>query len=262
MQFSRKNAVKFLTAILAVSLLALPCTAQAGEASSDITHTASSDTTGANAPLPQDGAASADEILSRDIIASLPEIFVVTIDSIFKDNSQRADEVKIAAGKLLGEGRENAALFQLGAAAGSAAGKTPSSYLGNYCRTILPTAGGLEAQTKFLSGFIKGYAKVGVTVISREGIEKFTAYGSRRRGHPLRTVPEGKVPSDKLEKIYVGAEAIFIPIAKTDVLKIDLFGKEGGSAKIWKILPNGTNSKSWQGGKWEREVTVRGDRIY
>ena len=252
MFFAKKDISKLFAALVFSLLLTLPAVPlYAEDVSRDVTETPQSSET-----------KSPDALLSSDITVSLPKIFVLTIDHIFKDNYQRAEELKAASGKLIEEGQTERAIVQMGAAAGAAAGNTPSGWLGNYCRTVLQSAGNLDSQVKFLGSFVKGYAKVGVTVISREAVEKFTAYGSRRRGHPLRVVPEEKAPAGKLERLYVSANAIFIPIAKTDILKIDLYGKEGGNAKIWKILPAGTNSKSWPGAKWEREVTVRGDRLY
>ena len=252
MFFAKKDISKLFAALVFSLLLTLPAVPlYAEDASRDV------------AEMSQDSEIkSPDAPLSPDITVSLPKIFVLTIDHIFKDNYQRAEELKAASGKLIEEGQTERAIVQMGAAAGAAAGNTPSGWLGNYCRTVLQSAGNLDSQVKFLGSFVKGYAKVAVTVISRGAVEKFTAYGSLRRGHPLRVVPEEKAPAGKLERLYISANAIFIPIAKTDILKIDLYGKEGGNAKIWKILPAGTNSKSWPGAKWEREVTVSGDRLY
>ena len=97
-------------------------------------------------------------------------------------------------------------------------------------------------------------------MVSEEGIKKLRASG-RRRGEFWKFVEDGKVPSEKLERIYKADDVVYIPFSYGEIFLLDLVGSEQGEAVVWKILPGGVNRKAWPAGPWEREITIRGDKV-
>ena len=51
------------------------------------------------------------------------------------------------------------------------------------------------------------------------------------------------------------------PMSIEAVEILDIVGSDQGEAAVWKILPGGINRKAWAAGHWEREITIRGDRV-
>jgi len=191
----------------------------------------------------------------------LPDIYRASMMILGKGENDNIKKLEAEIIKALSDGKEYEAAKILGAHFGKEY-KNSGAYLGFYCRKLLPLVrGGLEKEVSFLSGFVKGYGKTGVLVISKEGVDTLRVFG-RHLGFQWKTVPEGTSPEDKLERIYSGRKAVFIPFAAGEIFKVYISGAAKGTAKMWKILPSGFNLKSWKGGQWEREVTVRGDKLY
>ena len=213
------------------------------------------------------GAASADtetpqtesEDISADVL--LPEIFEVSLNMIYPNESPKKVQLKNSLRDLLAVGSEKEAAKMIGAAMAGERKKS-MAYIGYYCRRALPYVnGGLGERAGFLSWFLSGYGKFGVVILSKEGIDKVMATG-RRRGEFWRFVEDGKVPSNKLDRIYPSSDAFYIPFAAGEVFILDIIGSDSGEASLWKVLPGGINKKTWSAGTWEREITVRGDKLY
>ncbi len=205
-------------------------------------------------------AASSDMEEENDVIFMLPEIYEVSINLIYPGEGYPKNELTASIKKLLIESREKDAAKKLGEILGRER-KNSKAYLGFYCRKALSSvAGDLDERAQFLSWFLAGYGKSGVVMVSREGIEKLSASG-KRRGELWKFVEEGKVQSEKLERIYKADDAVYIPFSSGEIFILDIVGLDQGEASVWKILPGGINRKAWSAGSWEREVTIRGDRI-
>ena len=207
-------------------------------------------------------AASADAVPveSADITA-LPRIYQTTIGKLNLGDSGKVDEITLKISNLLAEGKDKEAAVALGAAV-SAGARNPKHQLGLFCASDLQEVGdSVDDQIKFMLGFIKGYRSSSVLVFTKEGAAKYKAYGNKR-GAQWQKVTLNSVPNEKTDRIYESDKLVFIPFKSGDVFKIDLYGKAEGAARMWKIMPGGVNTKSWPGGVWEREVTVRGDKLF
>ena len=227
-------------------------------------------------------ASAAEETISEDIVANIasadaetsqpqseeysanslmPEIFEVSLNMIYPHEGVKKDQLRNSLKELLAAGSEKEAAIKIGAVMGSERKKS-TAYLGFYCRVALPYVnGGLDERARFLSWFLNGYGGSGVVILSEEGIEKIMATG-RKRGEFWRFVEEGNVPSDKLDRIYGSSDAFYIPFTAGEVFILDIIGSDNGKAALWKVLPGGINKKTWSAGTWEREITVRGDKLY
>lgn len=195
-----------------------------------------------------------------DAIFMFPEIYEVSINLIYPGEGYLKNELMASIKKLLIESREKDAAKKLGEIIGRER-KNSKAYLGFYCRKALPSvAGDLNERAQFLSWFLSGYGKSGVVMVSREGIEKLSASG-KRRGELWKFVEEVKVQSEKLERIYQADDAVYIPFSSGEIFILDIVGSDQGEASVWKILPGGINRKAWAAGHWEREITIRGDRV-
>ena len=191
---------------------------------------------------------------------SMPEVFEISLSMIYPDENAKRDQLRNLLRELLAAGREKEAAIKIGGIMG-AERKKSMAYLGFYCRKALPHVdGGMDERARFLSWFLRGYGKSGVVILSEEGIEMIRATG-RKRGEFWRFVEEGNVPSDKLDRIYGSSDAIYIPFADREIFILDIIGSDKGEAALWKVFPGGVNKKTWSSGTWEREVTVRGDRL-
>ncbi len=199
-----------------------------------------------------------DSMTSFDL---LPDIYKVSINMLDQGGQDKLKGLASGIGTLLSEGKEYDAARMLGTSFGKER-KNSISYLGFYCKRALPfIKGGLEAEAKFLSGFLSGYGKSGILMLTNEGIETIRVFGLKL-GTQWSVVADGSTPKSKFDRIYKGRNTVFIPFSVGEIFKVHIYGAPSGTAKIWKILPNGTNTKSWKGGAWEREVTIRGDKLY
>ncbi|MDD4159953.1 MAG: hypothetical protein PHO18_03295 [Synergistaceae bacterium] len=190
----------------------------------------------------------------------LPAIYEISINMIYPGEGDKKTELIAFIKTLLNEGKEKDAAQRLGSILGRERKKS-KAYLGLYCRTVLLQERDLNRRAQFLSWFLSGYGKAGVLMVSTEGIKKLSASG-KRRGKFWKFVEEGKVPSEKIERIYKSDDAVYIPFSSGEIFIVDIFGSDQGKAALWKILPESVNQKAWQSGLWEREITIRGDRAY
>lgn len=189
----------------------------------------------------------------------MPDIFEISINMIYPGEGDKKTELTASIKTFLSEGKEKDAARKLGEILGRERKKS-REYLGYYCRKALPGASGdMNKKAQFLSWFLSGYGKLGVLMVSTEGIESLSASG-RRRGEFWKVVDEGKVPTGKLERIYRSDDAIYIPFSSGEIFILDIIASGEGEVALWKILPEGVNRKIWAAGIWEREITIRGDR--
>ena len=122
------------------------------------------------------------------------------------------------------------------AAAGQYVGD-PKLGMAKFCMNCLDGEATVERQAQIVAAFAKGYKGCGVVIISRAGCDK--------------------EPATKAQ-LYSGAQAWFIPFTTGTNLKFNIFGKTGETARVWKISADNAVCKQWQGGFWEREITLKG----
>lgn len=190
----------------------------------------------------------------------LPEIYEVSINLIYPGEGDKKDQLTSFIKNLLIDSREKDAAQKIGEILGRDR-KNSKAYLGFYCRKALPSVmGDLNERIQFLRWFLTGYGRSGVVMVSGEGVKTLSASG-RRRGEFWKFVQEGQVPSEKLERIYKADDVVYIPFSSGEIFILDIVGSGQGEAVVWKILPGGVNRKSWPAGPWEREITIRGDRV-
>ena len=205
-------------------------------------------------------AASSDMEEETDTAFIIPEIYKVSINLIYPVEGDKKNKLTATIEKLLIGNREKDAAQKLGETLGLQR-ENSKAYLGHYCIKVLSgVKGDLNERAQFLSWFLAGYGKSGVVMVSREGIEKLSASG-KRRGELWKFVKDGKVPSNKLERIFQADDAVYIPFSSGEIFILDIVGSDRGEAAVWKILPGGINRKAWAAGPWEREITIRGDRV-
>ena len=215
----------------------------------------------------KESVSSDDIVLSSDIeevsgdIFVIPKIYDVSINMLNIGDTKKKEELLGSIETLLIGGREKEAATKLGEFFGRER-KSSKEYLGLYCRNALPSVeGDLNDRARFLSWFLVGYRKNGVLMVSHEGIEKISASG-KRRGEFWRNVEDIKIPPNKLDRIYKASDATYIPFSAGEIFILDIVGSHQGKATVWKILPGDMNKKTWLSGEWEREITVRGDKLY
>jgi hypothetical protein len=198
--------------------------------------------------------------LSSDVPRKeLPPIYKRSL-KMLEQEGYKTDDLESSIIGFLSENRDRDAAKALGEAFGQIK-KSSREYVGRFCVEALHYLGrDLDAQARFLSFFLSGCGKYGVLMFTQEGIASFNASG-RRRGAMWKAV-RGQGSLKEEGRIFKGRYAIFIPFSAGEIFKVDLYGKPGGTVKVWKILPGGVNEKSWPGGQWEREITVRGDKLY
>lgn len=186
---------------------------------------------------------------------SLPNVYGVSIELI-PDQSVR-ESVLAQAREYYSAGRKDKAASVIGSALGAANGYS-LFFLGNFCLTALKTAGSAGDQAEFLTGLMRGYNKCGVLMFTTQAVKRFTAY-PLSMGEPWEKVPAGAKGASGDERVYAGKDIVFIPFKYGEKFKLDIVSKAGANVRMWKIMPEGANAKSWPGGNWEKEITVRGD---
>ena len=187
----------------------------------------------------------------------LPEVYEHLFTMYGKADEQTLVNLRERIAKLLAEGKESAAAAAAGLeSARESNSLDPYVYLGMVSSKFINGMDSAEQQTKFLAGFISGFRKGGVAVVPYEGIDKFSAYGDD--GKTRWTAADSTGPAGDRQRIFKGKYAYFVPFNIGETFRINIYGKEGTAAKLWKIMPDGAKFKSWSGGKWEREITVNG----
>ena len=207
-------------------------------------------------------AESADQApVSPDYRSALPAMYKTALDTLKNTDAGKIATLEKNLHDLIASGKDSAAAAAAGAAVG-AEQKASVQYLGTFCSSVLPSSGeDFDSRLKFLTGFVKGYGKGGLLVFKKEGLTKFRVYG-KRRGTPYKSVQQESSAADKLERIYSYGMEVYVPMHKGELLKVDLIASGTSDVKMWKALSGGMNSKVWKSGKWEREVTVRGDKVF
>jgi len=127
-------------------------------------------------------------------------------------------------------------LESLGAAADKQYVGSPLLGMSKFCKK-LDLWETFDRQLKAAAAFAKGYKSCGVVIIPIDCIE-------------------GE-PNTKLE-MTKGNFAWFIPFRSGTNATVTILGKKGVTAKVWKIVRDKPVSKEWQGGFWEREITIQG----
>ncbi len=128
-------------------------------------------------------------------------------------------------------------LERIGSVAATLYAGDPILGITKFCLNCLDSMETLEAQARMAAAFVKGYKNCGVVIISFAGCDK----------EPVTKAG-----------ISAGKFAWFVPFNKGSHFKINIFGKTGETVKLWKIFDNKPVCKEWQGGFWEREITVNG----
>lgn len=191
---------------------------------------------------------------------AMPNVFKAVLNTLAKNNAAKRSELWSKTADMLSSGDARGAAELLGAETASEFGASMAK-LGRLCSKVIFRSEVTKEQTEFLRSFLKGYGKFGVFVISDSGVEKFTASG-KTLGDMWTSVDSEASTVAGSARIYKGKNASFIPFSEGEIFKVDMLGKKNGTASVWKILPAGINNKTWEGGHWERELTVRGDIIY
>jgi hypothetical protein len=190
-------------------------------------------------------------------VQKLPEVYEHLFTMYGKADEQTLITLRERIAKLLAEGKDSAAAAAAGAeSAAESNSLDPYVYIGMVCSKFINGMDTVEQQAKFLSGFISGFRKGGVAVVPYEGIAKFSVYGND--GKTRWTAADSTGPAGDRQRIFRGKHAYFVPFNIGETFKINIYGKDGTTAKLWKVMPDGAKFKSWQGGKWEREITVNG----
>ena len=195
-----------------------------------------------------------------DYIPLLGEIYkssVLELEGTKEEQNSAAKKIYL----LLKEGKDKEAAKTIGTLLGVKK-KNSLLYMGRYCQNFLPLAGdSTDLQIKYLEGFVAGYAKTGVVVLSKEGVASFSVYG-KKRGTKWKEADSKTSQDNSGGVFYTAKNSVFIPFRAGHVLKIDIISAKSGTVNMWKILNDGINSKAWECGQWEREVTVRGDKLF
>ena len=269
--FSKRFFIAFLTALLftypacaaeEVNLDAAPPTAETSHdaaaspesaASPDAAHTVSTDQPQTSAYAASGDARSADAATVRP---PLPEMYSRAIELA---SDKEALAARVSA--LFAEGRKRDAARMIGAELGRERSGS-LAFLGSYCAAVLPKTGTIDEQAEFLAQLLYGYGKAGVLLVTLDGISRARVY-DRKTGEQWKKVPAGGVPTDeKTERVFGARGYIAVPFTVGEIFKVDLTGKDGGFTKVCKVMPGGVNAKGWQGGKWDRELTIRGDKLF
>lgn len=180
-----------------------------------------------------------------------------------RSKSQRA--AQIAEAELMPHllsGRVRAAARAVGAAFAAQLGPEYKN-IGRFCSAFFAELSGVspEDEAEFLSGFVSGFGSGGVLLVSNEGVERLEVYG-HRRGEKWKPAPTDGSHGEPLQRIYTLEQGWAVVFPEGSIFKADLLGRSGGTAVAIKVTAAGYNIKSWDGGNWEREITVRGDKIY
>ncbi len=187
-------------------------------------------------------------------VSAMPKIYDISLALISDQNKQ--GETRARSEEFYAAGRRDKAASVIGRALAEEHDFS-LHYLGSFCLKTLPAAGGTEAQAEFLTGFMRGYSKCGVLMFTTDAVKSFTAYPPSRS--PVwKTVPAGASAASSDERIYKGSGVVFIPFAYGTKFMVDIVAKPGADVKMWKMLPGSVVVRNWQGGVWEKEVTVIG----
>jgi hypothetical protein len=190
----------------------------------------------------------------------LPAPFKVSIEVLKSISESKAEEVRYAVLPMLQSGRRNGAAEVVGAAF-SELKKGSYHFIGRLALKLSAAGLSREEISGFMIGFVAGYKSGGILFISREGVESFDVYGLKR-GEKWSPASKDGANSSDFDRVFELPCCWAVVFPTDEIFKVDLFGAEGGEAAMNKITPKGYNRKSWDGGAWEREITVRGDRIY
>ena len=187
-------------------------------------------------------------------LSAMPKIYDVSL-ALIADENKRA-ETRARSEEFYASGRRDKAASVIGRALAEEHDFS-LHYLGSFCLKTLPAAGGADAQAEFLTGLMRGYSKCGVLMFTTDAVKSFTAFPPARS--PLwKTVPADASGAAADERIYKGSGVVFIPFSYGTKFIVDIMAQPGADVKMWKMLPGSVVVRNWQGGVWEKEITVIG----
>ena len=206
---------------------------------------------GAASPAEQPAASAA---LEEPAPAELPEVYEISLGLIA--DADRRGKTRSLSEEFYASGRRDKAASVIGRALGEE-NDFSLHYLGSFCLKTLPAAGDREAQAEFLTGLMRGYSRCGVLMFTTDAVKAFAVYPPSR-GSAWKAGPDGAARAAEGERVYKGDAVVFIPFPYGTRFTVDLTAKNGANVKMWKILPGSSVVRNWQGGVWEKEITVVG----
>ena len=195
------------------------------------------------------------EKLHEKLPEKLPDVYGAALGLIV-DKGVR-EQTAAQSREFYDAGRKDKAASVIGSALGAANGYS-LPFLGKFCLTTLQSAGGADDQSEFLTGFMRGYNKCGVLMFTTQAVKRYLAF-PLSMGQPWGTAPAKAAQARPDERVYAGKWITYIPFKYGEKFKLDIVAQPGANVRLWKIMPDGANIKSWPGGDWEKEITVRGD---
>ena len=257
---------KFAAAVIITALAFTPAWAAgevAGAASQDVSNEAAADIA-AHETVPAQPAPPAERSKDQTVqpqekpAFEMPEVYREALSFVKQNRAELQGELE----KLLSEGKGKEAARKLGAAFSREHGGS-AAYLAFFSLKFLPRVDkSLDEQAKFMAQFLRGYGDSGVLLFSTGALSGFNVYSKDGSGPWENGSTEAAMSGQKTGRVFKKNGIVVIPFAKGEIFRVNLVGRESGEMKMCKIMPGGANIKSWTGGKWEREVSVSGDKVF
>ena len=169
-------------------------------------------------------------------IEDLPELIASTIGIMSQLDQGAAAETESAARKFLASGNANEAALALGAPLRKSFEASLVPSLGKFS-SALAESGKREAEiVSFLETIMKDFDGAGVLLFTRNGVEDWI------------------LSSGALA--YDNARYVAVPFSSRQNITVTLTGSSLEDVSLWKIIPEGTNTRSYEKGHWIKEITV------
>ena len=164
--------------------------------------------------------------------------------------------------QALAEKNDEKAASLLGKALREHFSSAPRHALGRFSDALISTASDKKGAIRFLQAFASGYGTEGLLVFNHEGLSTQKA-GTQPNQLNFTSAPkELRVPSDpKTARVFKGTHFSIIPFSEGERFYLRIKSNTKAPVSLWKIMPQGINSKEYPAKTWEKEITVHGDRL-
>lgn len=166
-------------------------------------------------------------------------------------STERAEKLASDVRSSIEEQDSNRAAALLGSSFNEIASQNAVQMLGRYTQALLASGGNMEELLPFLQNFLKGYGDYGVLIMTRTGLQSWRA--AAQNNQVFTNAPKGRV--------YVDDAYVVIPFSLGQNFVTTIAGSGKSVVNLWKIIPQGINTKHYPAGNWDKEITVYTERL-
>jgi hypothetical protein len=176
--------------------------------------------------------------------ADMPGLMAPALKIIAALDDEAGGEALTASRELVAKGDVKGAAASLGRYMRRASSGAPEDVLGRFSAALGASGRSADEIVNFLEPFVKGY-EYGVLIFTRPGVSAWAL---------TRSTDAGRASAG--DGVFEGTSIAAVPFAVGHDITLRLEGADTEDVSLWKLVPQGVNTKKYPCGKWIKEIAV------